>query len=126
MAKELWEKTNDEIGLRNTEPIYCPMCANRRPAIESILVMRRSRLHPVPDVRMTRNQEGEIVRPYAFDIVYKCPTCDFFCVFGVPTDNAYAQQIIEKRGNNTDFVLPTLAWEEQEQIRDKLKKLGYW
>ena len=126
MAQEMWEKTNDEIGLRNTEAIYCPICANCRPPHESIMVMRRSRIHPVPDVRVTRHKDGVIVRPYAFDMAFKCPTCDYFCIFGVPVDGEYAQQIIEKRGNNTDFVLPTLAWEEEQRVKEKLEKLGYW
>jgi len=135
----VWEKTFDKIGILPKEPLVCPICFARNlfKAIQEgkdlkevkapRLFIRRSRLHPVPDIRMTRRDDGH--RPYAFDTVCKCPQCDFYCVFGVPTDLKYALDTIKARGDSHDFYIPDEMWEESgevdDEVRKKLRAYGY-
>lgn len=123
---QAWERTNDEVGLRPAIDIICPICANREKPIKSKMTIRRSRVHTVPDVRMQKNEKGETVRPYAFDIACKCPICDFYCIFGVPSEADYVQEVLQKRQGKMDFVLPEDEWNKDELIKEKLKQLGYW
>lgn len=121
---QMWTKTDDIVGLRPVEPIYCPICHAKEPSVKVEMTMRRSRIHMVADIRIANPSDGN--RPYAFDIAYKCPRCDFYCVFGVPTDIQYAHKILELRGSKVDYVLPELAWEEDERIKTRMAKWGYW
>jgi len=123
---QMWEKTNDKVGLREAQPIFCPICANRESPIKSKMVMRRSRIHVVGDVRLQMEEKGEEVRPYAVDLAFKCPICDFYCVFGVPIEIDYAQHVIQMREGQYDFVLPDETWNEEEEVKKRLKALGYW
>lgn len=124
VENEVWEKTNDIVGLKPKEPIFCPMCKAREPSIKSEMTMRRSRIHTVADVRIA-NPTNEN-RPYAMDIAYKCPRCDYYCIFGVPIDIQYAHKILEKRGSKVDYVLPESVWEEDDRVKTRLAKWGYW
>lgn len=119
---EMWEKTDDKVGIKPTQPKYCPICTQSGIKVE--MVLRRSRVHRVADVRALKGVEEH--RPYAFDVAMKCPVCDFYCVFGVPTDIEYAQKVIQLRDNNIDFVLPTEDWDEDGRVKEKLAKWGYW
>lgn len=131
----MWEKTNDKIGLRESQPIYCPMCTARAlvqgtPTDKvTRMVMRRSRIHNVADVRIF-NQETKPSepqkRPYAMDIAFKCPVCDYYCIFGIPIDIDYAQKVIEMRGGTVDFVLPEETWGKNSEVEKKLERWGYW
>ena len=125
---QMWEKTNDKVGIRPTQDIYCPICAHRDPPIKSKMVMRRSRIHTVADVRITRrnNDPNSNVRPYACDVAFKCPVCDYYCIFGVPLPMEYAQKVIEMRGGSIDFVLPEDVWEQDDRIVKKMEGWGYW
>jgi len=125
-TRELWEKTDDKYGLRPKEPLYCPLCACRKPPIESQLVMRRSYIHSVPDIRVTFAEKGSTVRPYAADMAFKCPRCDFFIVCGVPLEMEYAQKVIALRDGKENFILPVDEWDENAEIKSRLKALGYW
>jgi len=60
------------------------------------------------------------------DMAFKCPVCDFYCVFGVPMDMEYAQKIQQLRGGTPEYVLPKDDWDEDERIKSKLEKVGYW
>lgn len=117
-----WYKTHDEKALRPLRPILCPIC--HAWGEDSEMVMRRSRLHRVADVRI-HVKSGEIHRPYAFDMAFKCPACDFYIIFGVPVDIKYAQKIYSLR-NHEDYVLPEDYWAEDERVKEKLKRWGYW
>lgn len=119
---EMWEKTNDKVGIRPKQPKYCPICALSGMKVE--MALRRSRLHRVADVRVEIGIEKH--RPYAFDVAMKCPACDFYCVFGVPTDIEYAQKVIQERDNSVDHVLPLEDWEEDGRVKKRLAKWGYW
>jgi len=116
-----WYKTDDEKGLLPVKPILCPMCLAY--GEKSEMVMRRSRIHRVADVRI--HLKDETHRPYAFDLAFKCPACDFYCIFGVPTDITYAQKIYEMR-KGEEFVLPEEYWANDERVKEKLKRWGYW
>ena len=121
-VEELWEKTEDKVGIRPTKTRYCPICTASGMKVE--MVLRRSRLHRVADVRIMIGLEQH--RPYAFDVAMKCPVCDFYCVFGVPTDMEYAQKVIKLRDNSIDYVLPLDEWKEDGRVKEKLAKWGYW
>jgi len=121
-----WKLTYDKRALEPARKMYCPICANAEPALKVELVMRRSRIHTVADVRVAGREKGVLTRPYACDIAFKCPHCDFYCIFGVPLDMAYAQKCIEMREGSIDFVLPEETWNEEGQVKERLAKLGYW
>ena len=116
-----WYKTDDEQGLLPVKPILCPMCLAY--GEKSEMVLRRSRLHRVADVRIHLNDATH--RPYAFDLAFKCPACDFYCVFGVPIDIVYAQKIYEIR-KGEEFILPEEYWVGDERVKEKLARWGYW
>lgn len=124
VENECWEKTDDIVGLRSREAIYCPMCKAREPSIKSEMVMRRSRIHTVADLRIANPTDGN--RPYAADIAYKCPRCDFYCVFGVPIDIKYALKVLEMRGSKVDYVLPEEVWQEDDRVSRRLAQWGYF
>jgi len=125
-----WIETHDRMGLKPAEPVLCPICSIRNLAKGKStfpsMQLRRSRIHTVPDVREERLKDGTIVRPYAMDMAFKCPVCDFYCVFGVPMDMEYAQKIQQLRGGTPEYVLPKDDWDEDERIKSKLEKVGYW
>lgn len=123
LTNPLWQKTDDEVGLVPTFPMTCPFCLNAR-GKKSEMVLRRSNIHRVADMRIRFGIEEH--RPYAFDNAYKCPDCGFYCVFGIATDMEYAQKILKKRGNKSEYILPETIWLEDERVKQRLKKLGYW
>lgn len=125
-AQSVWKLTHDERALEPDRIIYCPICDHADPPIKSKMVMRRSRIHTVADVRIAGLEDGLQTRPYACDIAFKCPVCDFYCVFGVPLDIDYAQEIISKRKGSIDFVLPQEIWNEDLQVKSRLERFGYW
>lgn len=124
VENQCWDFVDEPIGIRSKEPIYCPVCKAREPSIKVEMKMRRSRIHMVADIRMANPTDGN--RPYAMDIAYKCPRCDYYIMFGVPTHIEHAQKILELRGSKTDFVLPELAWQQDNAIKRRLAKWGYW
>lgn len=132
METNHWEKTNDIVGLKESKPIYCPIClaralADNTPLSETPkLVMRRSRIHQVADVRLAAYRKEQDIRPYAFDLAYKCPECDFYCIFGIPTEIDYAQGIIKIREGKPEYVLPEETWLGQQVVSNRLSRWGYW
>lgn len=126
IVEPVWKPTNDEKALEPTRVHYCPICANADPPTKSKLVMRRSRIHTVADVRIAGRDKGITTRPYACDLAFKCPVCDYYCVFGVPLDMEYAQERIRERDGSIDYVLPDDTWNENGEVKSRLEKLGYW
>ncbi len=132
VKNECWVEVDEPVGIVSKEPIYCPMCKAREPSIKVEMRMRRSRIHTVADVRIAnlekgaRDEDPAANRPYAMDIAYKCPRCDFYTVFGVPTTITHAQKIIELRGNKVDYVLPEEIWLEDDAVARRLERWGYW
>jgi hypothetical protein len=135
-----WTKTNDKMGITPSEPITCPFCFNRnlqkaisegrdiRTVTAPRMFLRRSRLQHVADMRAVMGNTS-VKKPYAFDQIMKCPDCDFFAVFGVPTDLEYAVKVMELRGDDLDFYVPVENWMNSSEIDDEVKKrleaLGY-
>lgn len=124
VENQCWDEVEQPIGLQSKEPIYCPMCKAREPSIKVEMVMRRSRIHMVADMRIANPVDGN--RPYAMDMAYKCPRCDYYCMFGVPTSIEHAQNILKLRDSKVDFILPEDAWKENDKIKKRLAKWGYW
>jgi hypothetical protein len=119
-----WEQISEPVGIRSRDPIYCPICKAREPSIKVEMKMRRSRIHTVADIRIMNPTDGN--RPYAMDVAYKCPRCDYYCVFGVPVDIKHAHKILELRQGKVDFVLPEEVWHQDAQITKKFERWGYW
>jgi hypothetical protein len=123
LKNPLWQKTDDAVGLIPTFPLVCPFCLNAR-GKESHMVLRRSNIHRVADVRIKFGINEH--RPYAFDNAYKCPDCGYYCVFGIATDMEYALETIKRRDNKAEYILPEELWDQDERIKERLSQLGYW
>lgn len=119
----LWEKTDNVIGVKPTFDVICSVCFASR-GIRTNMVMRRSRIHTVTDIRMHYGIKE--FRPYAFDVAYKCPDCGWYMVFGVAVDATYALHIRELRGGKSDYVLPLEYWDDDERVAKQLEALGYF
>lgn len=118
----LWERTNDPQGIRPTFPILCAICSGRDHRSE--MVLRRSRIHQVADMRIRRGVDT--YRPYAFDMAYKCPECGWYTVFGIAVPTDFAQETIRLREGSTDFFLPEEVWEDDERVQKQLAACGYF
>jgi len=134
-----WQKTHDALGIKPKHDLYCPICLASKTvaALEKgqdlkdvtfpRLFIRRSRIHQVVDARIAVGTDGH--KQYAFDTICKCAQCDYYCVFGVPTDLNYALKIMELRDNSNDFLVPIEYWKDEvlvdDDVREKLAALGY-
>jgi len=68
---------------------------------------------------------GRVHKPlngYAIDVGFKCPYCSFFATFGIPIDGKLAEKL--KKYENYFFKW----WEEEDnsEVKERLKALGYW
>lgn len=113
----MWRRIEGPQGLEPTFEIKCVFCGEK-------MILRRSRLHQVADVRIRKGVEE--YRPYAFDMAYKCPRCAWYTVFGVAVPTDYAQEVTQRREGQVDFVLPEEIWEEDERVKRQLSRYGYF
>lgn len=121
--KALWERTNDALGIRPKFPVFCQICLAAHDK-RVLMVLRRSRIHRVADIRMIKGIEEH--RPYAADMAFKCPECGWYTVFGVAMDPTHAQLVIAMREGKHDFVLPEEIWADDDRVREQLEKWGYF
>jgi len=82
--------------------LKCPFC-------QDIMI-----LHHVGSVHEPGHYSG-----FAIDLFYKCPTCSFFCVFGVPLTKEQANYLKNyHHQKGLDY--------NQYKLAERLKNLGYW
>lgn len=60
------------------------------------------------------------------DMAWKCPSCSFWTVFGVPLKADDAKRIIHEERNGSNLYIPIEEWWGDAVIKDRLKNLGYW
>lgn len=121
-------------GHEPSEPIKCPICGHN-------MRLRWSKVQSHNDIAMElffrRPDEqkskyllsifDEVEMPsWVNDMAWKCPECDFWCLFGVPMKKDDATRIrLEERNGEAMFV-PVEEWWEDPIIKDRLQSLGYW
>lgn len=108
-----YKLTYDLLGIRNRNPIYCPHCKTTE------MVIRSSRLH--------LSAELNELNPH-IDLAFKCPDCDRWITFGIPIPKhyyLYIMQLRKKQGIGRMYA-PTHEWNQKQEIKNRLEKLGYW
>jgi len=69
---------------------------------------------------------NDVGDPSSNTIEYKCTLCGNVVIFDIMDDKDYLQFILDKRNNVPLYYPPTSEWaDESEEIKNKLKSLGY-
>jgi len=104
--------TYDLLGIRNKHPIYCSFCGTE-------MIIRNTQL----------DWSGEIENlNLHIDLRFKCPNCDWWITFGIPIPKhyfLYLWQLRKKHGVGRTYA-PIEEWKTKNEIKERLKKLGYW
>ena len=129
-----WELKQN--GYQPSEPIQCPICKTH-------LMLRWSRINSHEDIAMELFRKGKSkddahadllleifdsmeMPSWVEDMAWKCPSCSFWTVFGVPIKAAEAKRIMSGERNGSSVFVPIEQWWGDEIIKNRLKDLGYW
>jgi len=133
----MWKLTKN--GHEPTSPLWCPICKMR--GHDKEMVLRWSKIQPHEDIAMElffRRPDNErskyllsifdeVEMPsWVNDMAWKCPTCDYWCVFGVPMKKEDAERIRKEERNGCTTFVPIEEWWQDAIIKDRLRNLGYW
>ena len=99
----IFEVSGDALRVKSRGPLVCPICG------EELKPHHIGNVHPV-------------LNGLAVDIHFKCPRCRFFCTFGIPVDEELGRRLMNFQGKFFEW------WEEEnnEEIKSRLQRLGYW
>jgi len=124
---EVFEKKGDAIMLP-TVTFKCPFCGT--PLVmhqEGVYEYRRTMI-----VKTDKGEERKVKQFYHCDIHMKCPSCDWFTVFGVPVSKDEFEKLKKSKWIGVIFTeellndLTDLNEDEKKVIEERLKALGYW
>ena len=113
-----WEMIDDVTAVRPSDDIYCPYCRLFY-GRDNRMMLRKSILGSSDELDNTNR---------VADQYYKCPTCDLVIPFGIPISKEHYDKISEMRARKGigKCYAPVDMWQKDEQIKKRLKDIGYW
>lgn len=118
--RELWELSDDLIGIKSKQYRLCPYCASVD-SKNSIMLVRKSIL--------VRSEELEY-RNAVIDLYYKCPRCALVLCFGIAVPNEHFVNVVQRRMakgiKDPRIYAPVEAWKNVEIVKKRLEQLGYF
>ena len=110
----LWKRTNDLEGHKPKFNLECKICGTPMALRHSTIV---------------RNETDEEKRGFEFNYMcYKCPACAWFIRFDVRDDKEYLFKVLDEYRGGNKMLVPTVDdWsDDSDEIKQRLKDLGYW
>lgn len=81
---------------------------------------------PTRKMGLTAEERVDIVtrQGWAEDRAYKCPSCNWWTIFGIPL--AWEELLEIRKVRKRSVYVPVEEWGEDHPIRQRLAALGYW